>query len=194
MTDQYHKLGQWYQGKALLVPVGDDFYFSREDDWTENILHFRSLFKRINMNQAKYGIQVIAKLTLCVIIDEANNFQVQFGTLKEYFAELGEPTDYPTLTGDFFPYMDTPTGYPYWTGYYTTRPYYKRLERIIQSRLRGADLLSAFDLRGSDWHKIKQPRRDLALFQHHDAITGTSKEHVMRDYLDRYGQSMCTFP
>lgn len=71
---------------------------------------------------------------------------VKFATLKEYFdAVRGEvkqdsgKLDLPTLSGDFFSYADRLDNY--WTGYYTSRPFYKHLDRVLEAKLRGADIL-----------------------------------------------------
>jgi alpha-mannosidase len=100
---------------------------------------------------------------------------------------------FPDLRGDFFPYADIfSEGRPaYWTGYFTTRPFYKALAREVETRLRGAEILfTVASNRGQrsaigqfiDYGKLVKARRWLALFQHHDAITGTSKAAVMEDY------------
>ena len=64
---------------------------------------------------------------------------VKFGTLKDYFKltrqeQLGKKfsakdTDFPVLSGDFFPYSDR--NLEYWTGYYSTRPFDKRFQREV---------------------------------------------------------------
>ena len=84
----------------------------------------------------------------------------------------------------------------YWSGFYTTRPRWKKASRSLESSLRAAEIVftMAFNsLRNSGrrnrlkraqrlFPKLVSARRTLALFQHHDAITGTAKARVVFDY------------
>jgi alpha-mannosidase II len=57
--------------------------------------------------------------------------EVKFGTMGEYFRTVEKlKPNFPLLSGDFFPYNDA--GGDYWVGYFTSRPFLKRNERILQ--------------------------------------------------------------
>lgn len=72
------------------------------------------------------------------------------------------------------------------SGYFTSRPYYKREDRILMNYLRSAEMLHAMT---ATWEsstgfekRLENARRSLSIFQHHDGVTGTAKDYVMRDY------------
>ncbi len=41
------------------------------------------------------------------------------------------------------------------------------------------------DVRADSWAKINSARHSLALTQHHDGVTGTAKQYVVNDYLNK---------
>lgn len=123
---------------------------------------------------------------------------VRFGTLKDYFELLQEKNkqykneQIKTFSGDFFTYSDKDTRY--WSGYFTSRPFFKRLDRITEHYLRSAEItLSLSNLiehkqgreinnLNSLYKKLLSARRNLGVFQHHDGITGTARHLVVMDY------------
>ena len=82
----------------------------------------------------------------------------------------------------------------YWSGYFSTRPFMKKLSRELASSLRASEILFtwAYNLAlrmenkamvktfEANYMTLIKARTNLALFQHHDAITGTGEKEAQK--------------
>uniref|UniRef100_A0A2C9MAZ1 Alpha-mannosidase n=1 Tax=Biomphalaria glabrata TaxID=6526 RepID=A0A2C9MAZ1_BIOGL len=184
LYNQYRSKSFNFRYNTILVPIGDDFRYDKEEEWDQQYENYEKLIQYMN-SKSEW------------------NINVQWGTLQDYFQLTkqehtnqklsGSSEEFPVLSGDFFPYSDRDS--EYWTGYYSTRPFDKYFSRDVQSTLQAADMLNTLNyIFYRSWNLnsdlkffqhssfLQTARRALGLFMHHDAITGTSKEFVVEDY------------
>ncbi|KAJ1390465.1 Glycosyl hydrolase family 38, C-terminal [Sesbania bispinosa] len=197
LLDQYRKKSTLYRTNTLLVPLGDDFRYINVEEAEAQFRNYQMLFDYINSNPSL-------------------NTEAKFGTLEDYFVTLREEAErinysapgeigsglvegFPSLSGDFFTYADRQQDY--WSGYYVSRPFFKAVDRVLEQTLRATEMMFALILgccRRSHCeklamgfsYKLTAARRNLALFQHHDGVTGTAKDHVVMDYGTRMHTSL----
>lgn len=182
LMDQYGRTASVSPYNVALIPLGDDFRYDHDTEWDQQYRNYQLLFDFINANKDRY-----------------NGAEVGFGTPSDFFKALRERggTNFGTLRGDFFVYSDVyAEGRPaYWSGFYTSRPFWKVLDRELETNLRSTEMLYTFALNDAkrkklqtvkllerNYEKLAKARQNLALFQHHDGITGTSKAFVMNDF------------
>jgi lysosomal alpha-mannosidase len=109
-------------------------------------------------------------------------------------------------TDDFFPYAIFARAYL--TGFYTSRPALKRYERYSNNVLQMTRQLNAFsnvNMRNSTFPLSKTSLmlfftcllvnisvigEAMGLIQHHDAISGTERQHVADDYVQRLSEGI----
>ncbi|XP_034916190.1 alpha-mannosidase At3g26720 isoform X1 [Populus alba] len=88
--------------------------------------------------------------------------------------------EWPLKTEDFFPYADHPNAY--WTGYFTSRPAFKGYVRLMSGYYLAARQLEFFKGRNTSGPNTDALADALAIAQHHDAVSGTERQHVAADY------------
>lgn len=89
---------------------------------------------------------------------------------------------WPSKTQDFLPYSTD--NHTYWSGYFSSRPTQKKYIRDGNHFLQVTKQLTTLaNLTTPEVNqKLNKLRQVMGVMQHHDAITGTEKQHVAADY------------
>ncbi|OMO99297.1 hypothetical protein COLO4_13373 [Corchorus olitorius] len=95
-------------------------------------------------------------------------------------AKYAANEQWPLKTDDFFPYADKVN--TYWTGYFTSRPAFKGYVRVLSAYYVAARQLEFFKGKSSSGPNTDALADALAIAQHHDAVSGTQRQHVAADY------------
>ncbi|KAE9606630.1 putative alpha-mannosidase [Lupinus albus] len=145
----------------IMWTMGGDFQYQYAESWfkqMDKLIHYVNKDGRVN-----------ALYSTPSIYTDAKNAATQLWPLK---------------THDYFPYADKPDAY--WTGYFTSRPTLKGYVRMLSGYYLAARQLEylAGKKSGSD-HTTSHLGDALGIAQHHDAVTGTAKQHTTNDYAKR---------
>jgi len=174
------------RGRNIMLTMGSDFQY---ENAFENFKRLDSLIHFVNQYQQQ-GKIFPEKL------GRFSGLNVFYSNPEIYTeAKLSDETVWNLKEDDFFPYSDCNDCF--WTGYFTSRPNLKRFERVSSSFLQAARQLEAYYsmVQGSHVYvDSKSPLESLesaiSVVQHHDGVSGTSKQHVAYDYAFRVDSGM----
>ncbi|XP_050518488.1 lysosomal alpha-mannosidase [Diabrotica virgifera virgifera] len=161
-TKLIHTYKQYFPTKNIIIPMGGDFHYESAEKNYINMDRFIKAF------QNDTNLNVIYSTPSCYIK------AVNDGLDKDLIAK----------TDDFFPYSDS--DHSFWTGYYSSRPNSKRFERVGHNILQATKQLFAqnsYNTSRNYDENLRHLREIMGIMQHHDAITGTEKQHVANDYV-----------
>ncbi|XP_069623348.1 lysosomal alpha-mannosidase [Ranitomeya imitator] len=153
-----------YRSSHIVMTMGSDFHYENAIPWYKNMDKLINLVNAQQMN--------------------GSNVNVIYSTPSCYLMALNRANlSWPTKMDDFFPYADGP--HMFWTGYFTSRPAFKRYERLSNNFLQVCNQLEAITGAAAGPYGTSSSttlRRAMGVAQHHDAVTGTAKQHVNDDY------------
>ncbi|KMT06844.1 hypothetical protein BVRB_6g151860 [Beta vulgaris subsp. vulgaris] len=144
----------------IMWTMGEDFRYQYANSWfrqMDKFIHYVNLDGRVNALYSTPSIYTNAKYAL--------------------------NESWPVKTNDFFPYADRANAY--WTGYFTSRPAFKGYVRMMSGYYLAARQLEFLNGRSGSLSKTETLADALAVAQHHDAVTGTERQHVAADYTMR---------
>lgn len=188
-------------GNHIMVTMGSDFHyqnaaidFANMDILISSIMDFQDW----NMLHASdYTGPRFDRVNIFYSTPEYYTAQKNLETVRHNQRTNTSESLWETKHDDFFPYADCP--HCYWTGYFTSRTAFKRLERVASAFLQAARQLDSLppqrnnkvcDCAGYEISCCCEPplfalEDALGVAQHHDAISGTGKQHVADDYSKR---------
>nr|XP_012645942.1 lysosomal alpha-mannosidase isoform X1 [Microcebus murinus] len=164
--DVANSQSQHYRTNHIVMTMGSDFQYENAHMWFKNL---DKLIQLVNAKQAN-----------------GSRVNVLYSTPACYLWELNKANlTWSVKQDDFFPYADGPS--MFWTGYFTSRPALKRYERLSYNFLQVCNQLEALvgpaANEGPYGTGSSAPLNEaMAVLQHHDAVSGTSKQHVAYDY------------
>ena len=188
LVEQYRIKADHYRHNVLLMPHGDDFRYIMDYEFQANYDNMKRIMDHVNKRPEL-------------------NVHMKFGTVGEYFDMVHESikefgTSEKSVSGDFFTYTDRDD--EYWSGYYTSRPFDKRMIRYMHEILRTAEIFLTYAQVKAQQNNYKfknldrvlsdlqAARRTHGLVQHHDAITGTSAANTVKDFENRISSAIET--
>ena len=178
-----------YTTNNFIVPFGGDFWWRNANQVFENIE------KLMKYSEEIYGeeMKIFYSTPACYYkaVREAHENQE---SLKTQGATVYPLTKTPT-SKDFFPYNQMystnmtieKSKNSYWTGYYSSRP---QLKRNLREKSILLDICQHLEMSTNLNKNSTYLHRTVGLMQHHDAVTGTAKEHVVTDYNRRLDESV----
>ncbi|XP_059047343.1 lysosomal alpha-mannosidase-like isoform X1 [Achroia grisella] len=154
---------QRYRTNNVILTMGGDFTYQDASMWYINL---DKLIEYTNLKAAKENL----------------NVTLFYSTPNCYLKAVKDADPVlPTKQDDFFPYASDPNAY--WTGYFSSRPTTKYFEREGNNYLQMVKQLQVLaDLPDHNLPVLDELRSAMGVMQHHDAVTGTEKEHVTHDY------------
>ncbi|XP_067008681.2 lysosomal alpha-mannosidase [Anabrus simplex] len=153
---------KYYSTDNIAIIMGDDFHYQSAPS---NFLNMDKLIQHVNAKQ-----------------QTGSRVRLLYSTPSCYLKAVHEASvTWSTKNDDFFPYANDINSY--WTGFYSSRPSSKYMERLANNYLQVCKQLHALGGLGDrDQVDMDVLREAMGVMQHHDAITGTERQAVADDY------------
>ena len=147
------KQSEHYATNNIMLTMGMDFNYQAAHSWF------------INMDKL---------ITYVSAADPSIN--IFYSTPACYLKSLHDAGIYwPTKQNDFFPYASDP--HAYWSGYFSSRPTSKYMIRQTERLFKTFSQLML--LSDASQENLNILEETVGVVQHHDAVTGTEKQHVV---------------
>ncbi|KAJ2954498.1 hypothetical protein O0L34_g2777 [Tuta absoluta] len=172
LLEQYSKTGTITPHNTIIAPLGGANHYEKQAEFDSQYNCYQKLADFVNINRKIY------KAT------------VTFGTAKDYFINIKKHKSYPSIKGDFVNFADLASGSPaYWSGFFTSRPWFKILLRRVQAALRSAEIIFSFALNLNVFQAFDTPtlfqklisaREFVARLQDRQVVSGTLSANTIK--------------